>query len=82
MRGGRRSPFRAGPLTNPEFFRLELKDFAEMAYAFMTGVHGWGQYGFCMMDPEVLKKQRWTFVKYWYKKLASDRQAVNQALKG
>lgn len=81
LSGSRRHPFRAGPLTNPEFFRIELTEFADMAYAFMTGIPGWGSSGFRMMGPDELKRQRWTYVKYWINKLNRDRDGVAAAFK-
>lgn len=60
---------------------LELEEFADIAYAFMTGIPGWGSSGYCMMDPETLKKQRWTYVKYWLKKMNKDISDVVKALK-
>lgn len=54
-------------------------EFANMAYAFMTGIPGFGSRGFCMMDPEVLKKQRITYVKYWMNKLNEDLREVATA---
>ena len=50
-----------------------------MASAFMTGIPGFGQRGFCMMDPEALKKQRITYVQYWMRKLNEDLRAVAAA---
>jgi hypothetical protein len=51
-----------------------------MAYAFMTGIPGFGNRGFSMMDPEVMKKQRITYVKYWWKKLVEDLRTAAAAL--
>lgn len=59
---------------------LSLTDFADIAYQFMTGIPGWGSSGFCMMDPEVLRKQRWTYVKYWLRQLNKDIRAVDKAM--
>lgn len=53
----------------------------DLAYLFMTGIPGWGSSGFCMMTPDQLKKQRWTYVKYWTKKLIEDRNDVYTALR-
>jgi hypothetical protein len=43
---------------------------------FMTGIPGFGSSGFCLMDPETLRKQRWTYVKYWRNKLINDVKHV------
>lgn len=50
-----------------------------MAYAFMTGIPGFGARGFCMMDPKVLKEQRITYVKYWMRRLREDLQQAAAA---
>jgi hypothetical protein len=47
----------------------------------MTGVGGWGSSGFQMMSPSELRKQRWTYVKYWIARLNKDRKAVADAAK-
>ncbi len=52
-----------------------------MAYMFMTGIPGRGSSGFCMMDPETLKKQRITYVKYWTRKLEKDLRQIAAAAK-
>jgi hypothetical protein len=37
---------------------------------FMTGIPSRsGSTGFCMMGPDELKNQRWTYVKYWDRKI-------------
>jgi hypothetical protein len=46
----------------------------------MTGVPGMGSSGYCMMDPETLKKQRWTYVKYWLKKMNKDIREVVKSM--
>jgi hypothetical protein len=51
-------------------------EYADVAYSFMIGLPGWGSAGFCMMDPETLKKQRWTYVKYWLGKLERDVKRI------
>ena len=56
-----------------------LIEFANMAYMFMTGIPGFGTRGFCMMDPETLKKQRITYVEYWRNQLEQDLRAVAAA---
>lgn len=63
-------------IADPQFAYIDLVDFAELAYSFMIGLPGWASSGFCMMDPETLKKQRYTFVKYWHNKLNSDRAKI------
>ena len=63
-------------------FCLELTEYADIAYEFMRGIQGWGSSGYCMMDPETLKKQRWTYVKYWLDRLTKDRKEVKAALSG
>lgn len=45
----------------------------------MTGLPGFGSRGFCMMDPETLKKQRMTYVRYWKRKLDDDLKAIAAA---
>lgn len=77
MQGGNRRPFRDGGhltlLVDPPLAFIGLVEFADMAYVFMTGIPSkFGSRGFCMMDPEVLKKQRITFVKYWLRKLEQE----------
>jgi hypothetical protein len=32
------------------------------------------------MDPETLKKQRWTYVKYWLKKMNKDIREVVKSM--
>lgn len=58
-----------------------MVEFANLAYAFMTGIPGFGNSGFCMMDPEVMKKQRITYVRHWLGMLNSDLQRVSSAAK-
>ena len=60
---------------------MGMIEFADLAYAFMTGIPGFGQRGFCMMDPEVMRKQRITYIRYWMKKLAEDLRIAASALK-
>lgn len=65
-------PFRSGALNliaNPDFACIDLQEFAELAWAFMTGVPGGFSTGFRIMGPDELKRQRWTYVKYWADKL-------------
>jgi hypothetical protein len=72
LRGGHQDPFRPGslgPLTDVEFYEIDLKTFADLSYKFMCGIPFHGSAGFSMMGPEELKKQRWTFVKHWAKEL-------------
>jgi len=59
---------------------MDLEDYANLVYMFMTGVPGWGSSGFCMMGPEELKKQRWTYVKYWANLLVKQRSEAISAL--
>ena len=84
MRRSFSRPFHSGSGLNiyadPPIFYLDLEEFAEIAYLFMVGIPGWGSHGFCMMDPETLKKQRWTFVKYWADKLIKERNSVITSL--
>lgn len=61
--------------------QVGLIEFADLAYAFMTGIPGFGTRGFCMMDPEVMKKQRITYIRYWMRKLQDDLQRAAAALK-
>lgn len=42
----------------------------------MTGIPGWGSAGFCMMQPNVLRGERITYVRYWIKKLAEDLSKI------
>jgi hypothetical protein len=77
VRYGGVDPFRPGslrPITETDFFGIELQDYADLAYTFMRGIPGRGgsSGGFQMMDPETLKNQRWTYVKYWLKRLSKD----------
>lgn len=75
-------PFRAGGLNliaDPPVYELGLTEFADMAYAFMTGIPSFGSQGFCMMGPDELRRQRVTYALYWLRKLNRDLSAVNQA---
>ncbi len=64
-------------IDNPPIFNIELVEFGDMAYLFMTGLPAWGSAGFCVMGPDELRRQRWTYVKYWLRKLnaAASRMA-------
>ena len=83
MRGSLGGPFRSSGILNlvydPPIERIGLTDFADMAYRFMTGIPGFGSSGFRMMGPDELKGQRLTYVKYWYKQLCKDLEAVSRA---
>lgn len=61
-----------------EFFGIDLEHFADIAYTFMTGLQGRGLHsmGFTMMGPEELMRMRWTYVKYWLRRIREDRKAV------
>lgn len=52
-----------------------------MAYSFMTGYPSRFGGGFSMMDPETLRKQRFTYVKYWLRKLEKDMADIAAAAK-
>lgn len=65
---------------SPHVFKVDLTEFAELAYAFMTGIPTFQGGGFCMMGPDELKKQRWTYVKFWAKRLMKDLSRLNQAI--
>jgi hypothetical protein len=54
------------------------KEFGDMAYLFMTGVPSSMTRGFCLMDPESLKKQRLTYARYWAKLILKDIERVRQ----
>ena len=85
MRCGDRYPFRQGGgldlVSDPTVAAIDMIQYADMAYAFMTGIPGFGQRGFCMMDPETLNKQRITYVRYWMHKLTDDLNAAAAALR-
>lgn len=66
---------------DPVLAEIGLEEYGEMAYMFMTGIPGRGSSGFCMMDPETLKKQRITYVKYWTRKLEKDLRQIAAAAK-
>lgn len=60
----------------PNLYLIEPKEFAEMAYAFMTGLPAFGSSGFSMMGPDELKRQRITYAKFWMGHLKRDLETI------
>lgn len=60
-------------------FHIPMELYADIAYIFMTGLPGFGGGGFCMMDPETLRRQRITYVKYWLKRYNESMSRVLSA---
>jgi hypothetical protein len=60
---------------------MDLKEFADIAYAFMTGIPARGSAGFCMMGPDELRRQRMTYVRYWMKLLGKHIDEIKAASK-
>lgn len=55
------------------------QEFADIALRFMIGLASGHSAGFSMMDPEVLKKQRWTVVKYLLRRMDELQAAIIKA---
>jgi hypothetical protein len=55
-------------------------EYANLAYRFMRGIPSPYSVGFNMMGPEELKRQRWTYVKFWLNRIDEDTRAVKAAV--
>lgn len=84
MRSEDDDPFQGGgPLSNfaeAQFSGITVKDYADIAMAFMLGLPSQGSAGFSMLQPSELRRERITVVKYWLKRMETMRSDILRSL--